>query len=111
MEKSGGTKCFSVSGHVNRPGNFEVPMGMPFRELLELAGGVRDGHTLKAVIPGGSSVPVLPGEIMLETNMDYDSIQKAGSALGSGAVVVMDETTCMVLLMLLPLIYRTYHVF
>ena len=96
VEKSGGTKCFSVSGHVNRPGNFEVPMGMPFRELLELAGGVRDGHTLKAVIPGGSSVPVLPGEIMLETNMDYDSIQKAGSALGSGAVVVMDETTCMV---------------
>ncbi|MEJ2761034.1 MAG: NADH-quinone oxidoreductase subunit NuoF [Gammaproteobacteria bacterium] len=96
VEKSGGTKCFSVSGHVNRPGNFEVPMGTPFRELLEMAGGVRDGHTLKAVIPGGSSVPVLPGEIMLETNMDYDSIQKAGSALGSGAVVVMDETTCMV---------------
>jgi len=96
VEKSGGTKCFSVSGHVNRPGNFEVPMGMPFRELLEMAGGVRDGHELKAVIPGGSSVPVLPGEIMLETNMDYDSIQKAGSALGSGAVVIMDETTCMV---------------
>ena len=96
VENSGGTKCFSVSGHVNNPGNFEVPMGMPFSELLELAGGVRNGHQLKAVIPGGSSVPVVPGEIMLEANMDYDSIKKAGSALGSGAVVVMDETTCMV---------------
>ncbi|NKB37404.1 MAG: NADH-quinone oxidoreductase subunit NuoF [Gammaproteobacteria bacterium] len=96
VENSGGTKCFSVSGHVNKPGNFEVPMGMPFSELLELAGGIRDGHRLKAVIPGGSSVPVLPGELMMEANMDYDSIQKAGSMLGSGAVVVMDETTCMV---------------
>ena len=96
VENSGGTKCFSVSGHVNKPGNFEVPMGMPFSELLELAGGIRDGHVLKAVIPGGSSVPVLPGELMMQANMDYDSIQKAGSMLGSGAVVVMDETTCMV---------------
>ncbi len=96
VEKSGGTKCFSVSGHVNNPGNFEVPMGMPFRALLEMAGGVRGGRELKAVIPGGSSVPVLPGEIMLETNMDYESIQQAGSALGSGAVVIMDDTTCMV---------------
>ncbi len=96
VENSGGTKCFSVSGHVNKPGNFEVPMGMPFRDLLELAGGIRDGHVLKAVIPGGSSVPVLPGEMMMEANMDYDSIKDAGSMLGSGAVVVMDETTCMV---------------
>jgi len=96
VPNSGGTKCFSVSGHVNRPGNFEVPMGMPFAELLQLAGGVRDGHTLKAVIPGGSSVQVLPGSIMMETNMDYDSLKKAGSALGSGAVIVMDDTTCMV---------------
>jgi NADH-quinone oxidoreductase subunit F len=96
VPNSGGSKCFSVSGHVNRPGNFEVPMGMPFRDLLELAGGVRDGHTLKAVIPGGSSVPVVPGEIMMQANMDYDSVRQAGSALGSGAVVVMDETTCMV---------------
>ena len=95
-ENNGGSKCFSVSGHVNRPGNFEVPLGTPFRELLEMAGGVRDGHTLKAVIPGGSSVPVVPGEIMLETNMDYDSLSKSGSLLGSGAVVVMDETTSMV---------------
>ena len=96
VPNSGGTKCFSVSGHVARPGNFEVPMGMPFRDLLELAGGVWKGRKLKAVIPGGSSVPVLPGEIMLGCNMDYDSIKKAGSALGSGAVVIMDETTCMV---------------
>ena len=96
VEKSGGTKCFSVSGHVNRPGNFEIPMGTPFTDLLDMAGGVLDGRGLKAVIPGGSSVPVVPGEVMLETSMDYDSLQKAGSALGSGAVIVMDETTCMV---------------
>jgi NADH-quinone oxidoreductase subunit F len=93
---SGGTKLFSVSGHVNNPGNFEVPLGTPFKKLLELAGGVRHGHKLKAVIPGGSSMPVLPGEIMMEVDMDYDSIQKAGSYLGSGAVIVMDETVCMV---------------
>ena len=93
---SGGTKCFSVSGHVNKPGNFEIPLGTPFATLLELAGGVRSGQQLKAVIPGGSSMPVLPGEIMMETRMDYDSIQKAGSMLGSGAVIVMDDSTCMV---------------
>ena len=96
VENSGGTKCFSVSGHVEKPGNFEVPLGMPFRELLEMAGGVWRGRQLKAVIPGGSSVPVVPGDIMLETNMDYDSLRDAGSSIGSGAVVVMDETTCMV---------------
>lgn len=107
VENSGGTKCFSVSGHVNRPGNFEIPMGTPFTKLLEMAGGVRDGHSLKAVIPGGSSVPVLPGEIMMQVNMDYDSIQKAGSLLGSGAVVVMDETTCMV--RMLQRISRFYY--
>ncbi len=91
-----GTKIFSVSGHVARPGNFEVPLGTPFRTLLELAGGMRDGRTLKAVIPGGSSVPVLPGHVMMELDMDYDSISKAGSMLGSGAVIVMDDTTDMV---------------
>jgi NADH-quinone oxidoreductase subunit F len=96
LPNNGGTKCFSVSGHVNRPGNFEVPLGIPFAELLEMAGGVRDGHKLKAVIPGGSSVPVVPGELMLGANMDYDSLTKVGSMLGSGAVVVMDETTSMV---------------
>ncbi len=93
---NGGCKLFSVSGHVNNPGNFEVGLGIPFRDLLELAGGVRDGRRLKAVIPGGSSVPVVPGDIMMETDMDYDSLMKAGSMLGSGAVVVMDETTSMV---------------
>ena len=93
---NGGTKLFSVSGHVARPGNFEVRLGTPFAKLLEMAGGVRGGRKLKAVIPGGSSMPVLPGEVMLATDMDYDAIAKAGSMLGSGAVIVMDETTCMV---------------
>ena len=93
---SGGTKLFSVSGHVNRPGNYEVPLGTPFAKLLEMAGGMRGGRKLKACIPGGSSAPVLPGEIMMDCTMDYDSISKAGSMLGSGAVIVMDETTCMV---------------
>jgi len=96
VENSGGTKCFSVSGHVNNPGNFEVNMGMPFKELLELAGGVKDGRKLKAVIPGGSSVPVVPADTMMELTMDYDSIAKAGSMLGSGALIVMDESTDMV---------------
>jgi NADH-quinone oxidoreductase subunit F len=93
---NGGTKIFSVSGHVNRPGNYEVPLGVPFAELLELAGGVRAGHRLKAVIPGGSSAKVLPADIMMELTMDFDALAKAGSMLGSGAVIVMDETTCMV---------------
>ncbi len=93
---NGGTKLFSVSGHVNRPGNFEVPMGLPFPELLAMAGGVRGGRKLKAVIPGGSSTPVLPAEIMMECTMDYDSIAKAGSMLGAGSVIVMDDTVCMV---------------
>ena len=93
---SGGTVIFSVSGHVERAGNFELPLGVPFADLLALAGGVRGGRKLKAVIPGGSSVPVVPGDVMLKTNMDYDSLRAAGSAVGSAAVIVMDETTCMV---------------
>jgi len=93
---NGGPKIFSVSGHVNRPGNYEIRLGTPFSALLEMAGGVRGGHRLKAVIPGGSSMPVLPAEAMLACTMDYDSLQKAGSGLGSGAVIVMDESTCMV---------------
>jgi len=93
---NGGSKLFSVSGHVNNPGNFEVPLGTPFAELLEMAGGVRKGHKLKAVIPGGSSAPVLPGDVMMDCTLDFDSIAKAGSMLGSGAVIVMDETVCMV---------------
>jgi NADH-quinone oxidoreductase subunit F len=92
---NGGTKIFSVVGDVNLPGNFEVPLGTPFSKLLELAGGVKGGQ-LKAVIPGGSSAPVLPANIMMDTTMDYDAIAKAGSMLGSGAVIVMNDTRCMV---------------
>ena len=93
---NGGTIIFSVSGDVERPGNYEVPMGTPFAKLLELAGGVRGGRALKAVIPGGSSAPVLPASIIMDITMDYDAIAKAGSMLGSGAVIVMDDTRCMV---------------
>ena len=93
---NGGTKLFSISGHVNRPGVYELEMGTPFAELLELAGGVRGGRKLKAVIPGGSSAPVLPAEIIMDCTMDYDSLSAAGSMLGSGAVIVMDESVCMV---------------
>ncbi len=96
VENSGGSKLFSVSGNVNRPGNFEVPLGTSFAELLEMAGGVTEGRKLKAVIPGGSSAPVIPGEQMMDLNMDYDAIQNAGSMLGSGAVIVMDDSNCMV---------------
>ncbi len=93
---NGGTKIFSMSGDVALPGNYEVPLGTPFAKLLELAGGMRDGRKIKAVIPGGSSMPVLTGDVMMATDMDYDAIAKAGSMLGSGAVIVMDETRCMV---------------
>lgn len=93
---NGGTKIFCVSGHVKNPGNFEVPLGIPFKELLELAGGVREGRKLKAVIPGGTSMKVLPADTIMNLTMDYDSIQKNGSSLGSGGVIVMDDSTCMV---------------
>lgn len=93
---NGGTKIFSVSGHVNKPGNYEVPLGTPFPALLEMAGGMLGGKKLKAVIPGGSSVPVVTGEAMMKVDMDYDSIAKAGSMLGAGSVIIMDEETCMV---------------
>jgi len=95
-KNSGGTNIFSVSGHVNTPGNFELPMGVPFRDLLEIAGGVWKGRKLKAVIPGGSSVPVVPADLIMNVNMDYDSMKTTGSAIGSAAVIIMDETTCMV---------------
>jgi len=95
-EGSGGTALFSVSGHVEKPGNYELPMGIPFNDLLELCGGVLGGRKLKAVIPGGSSCRVLPAEIIRECTMDYTSLQQAGSSFGTGAVMVMDETTCMV---------------
>lgn len=94
-EKSPGTKLFGVSGHVVRPGVFELPMGFPLRELIYgVCGGIRDGHALKAVIPGGSSVPVLKAE-EIDINLDFESIQAAGTYLGSGAVIVMDNTVSM----------------
>jgi NADH-quinone oxidoreductase subunit F len=93
---NGGTKIFSVVGDVERPGNYEIPLGLPFAKLLVMAGGVSGGRALKAVIPGGSSAPVLPARTMMDITMDYDAIAKAGSMLGSGAVIVMDERRCMI---------------
>jgi len=95
-EGSGGTAQFSVSGHIEKPGNYELPMGVPFKDLLELCGGVLGGRKLKAVIPGGSSVPVMPADAIMDCTMDYNALQAAGSSFGTGAVMVMDETTCMV---------------
>ena len=96
VPNSGGCKLFSVTGHVTKPANFEIPMGTPFSELLEMAGGLREGRTLKAVIPGGSSTPILPADDAMQMTMDYDAIEQAGSMLGAGSVIVMDDTTCMV---------------
>ena len=96
IPNNGGCKIFSVSGHVNKPGNYEIPLGTPFAKLLELAGGMKDGKKLRAVIPGGSSSPPLSAEVMMDITMDYDAIAKAGSMLGSGAVIVMDESTDLV---------------
>ncbi len=93
---NGGAKIFSVSGHVKRPGNYEIPLGTPFKVLLEMAGGMRDGHRLKAVIPGGSSMPVMPAEVIMDCDLDYDALAKAGSGLGSAGMIVMDDSTCMV---------------
>jgi len=95
-EKSPGTIIFSVSGHVNKPGNYELPLGISFDELLTYAGGMQDNKYLKAVIPGGSSTKVLPADIIQSCTMDYESLQDAGSALGTGAVIVIAEGTCMV---------------
>ncbi len=107
VENSGGTMIFSVSGHVNKPGNFELPLGIPFKDLLEIAGGMLNGGRLKAVIPGGSSVPVMPAANIMDITMDYDSLQKAGSSLGTGSMMVMDDSTCMV--KVLHRIARFYH--
>ena len=95
-EKSSGTIIFSVSGHINNPGNYELPLGIPFNKLIEYSGGILDGKKLKAVIPGGSSTKVLPAHIIEDCTMDYESLQEAGSALGTAAVVVIAEGTCMV---------------
>ena len=107
VEASGGCAIFSVSGHVEKPGNYEVGLGIPFAELLELAGGVWKGRRLKAVIPGGSSAPVVPAEMIMSAQMDFESIKKVDSMLGSGAVMVMDDSTCMV--RVLERITRFYH--
>ena len=106
-EKSPGTLIFSISGHVNKPGNYELPLGISFEEVIEVAGGVLDGKKLKAVIPGGSSTKVLPAEIIQNCTMDYESLQDADSALGTGAMVVISEGTCMV--ELLKRISRFYY--
>ena len=106
-EKSPGTLVFSISGHVNKPGNYELSLGLPFNEVIDLAGGVLDGKKLKAVIPGGSSTKVLPAEIIKNCTMDYESLQDVDSALGTGAMVVIAEGTCMV--DLLKRISRFYY--
>ena len=106
-EKSPGTLIFSISGHVNKPGNYELPLGISFEEVIDVAGGVLDGKKLKAVIPGGSSTKVLPAEIIQNCTMDYESLQNADSALGTGAMVVISEGTCMV--ELLKRISRFYY--
>lgn len=93
---NGGTKCFCISGHVQQPKNVEVPLGTSFADILQMVGGLYPNRTLKAVIPGGTSMPVVPGDIMMKVTMDYDSLQSVGSGLGSGAVIIMDDTTCMV---------------
>ena len=96
VPNAGGTKLFSVSGHVEKPGNYEVKMGTPFNDLLAMAGGVWKSRQLKAVIPGGPSTPVMPAAAIMGANMDYDSLSKARGSLGAGSMIVMDETTCMV---------------
>ena len=106
-EKSPGTLIFSISGHVNKPGNYELPLGISFEEVIDVAGGVLDGKKLKAVIPGGSSTKVLPAEIKQNCTMDYECLQDADSALGTGAMVVISEGTCMV--ELLKRISRFYY--
>ncbi|MGW8251023.1 MAG: NADH-ubiquinone oxidoreductase-F iron-sulfur binding region domain-containing protein, partial [Anaerolineales bacterium] len=89
-------KIFSVSGHVKRPGNYELPLGTPLSEIIyEHAGGMRGDRKLKAIIPGGASTPVLTAD-QVDTPMAFETLEQAGSQLGTGAIVVMDETTCMV---------------
>lgn len=107
-EKSPGTKLFSVSGDVVKPGNYEVSLGYPLKDLIyDLCGGLREGRKLKAVIPGGSSAPVLNADEALATTMDYEDLDQKGSMLGSGAVVVIDDSQCMV--ELLDVIMEFYH--
>ena len=96
VKNSGGTKIFSVSGHVKKPGNYEIQLGMPFKDLLDLAGGVWNDRQLKAVIPGGPSTALVPAKNILNATMDYDGLALIGSSLGAGSLIVMDDSTCMV---------------
>ncbi len=93
VENAGGTKCYTVSGHVNNQGAFEVRMGTPFKDLLDLAGGIWKGRKFKCTIPGGASTAIIPAEKAMEMTMDYDGIAKAGSFLGAGSVIIMDDHT------------------
>jgi len=96
-EKSPGTKLFCVSGHVRRPGNYELPLGFPLKDLIyDVCGGLAEGRTLKGVIPGGSSVPILNKEEAESCEMSYEGVEEVGSQLGAAAVIVMDDTTDMV---------------
>jgi NADH-quinone oxidoreductase subunit F len=106
-EKSPGTKLFSVSGDVQKPGNYEVALGLPLMDLIQLAGGLKPGRKLKAVIPGGSSAPVITAEEALRAKMDFDSLAAMGTMLGSGAVIIIDDSQCMV--DILEVIMRFYH--
>jgi len=107
-EKSPGTKLFSVSGNVVKPGNYEVPLGMSLNDLInKVCGGMKPGRKLKAVIPGGSSAPVLTAEEAMKVNMDYESLAGAGTMLGSGAVIVLDDSNCMV--DMLNVLMHFYH--
>jgi NADH-quinone oxidoreductase subunit F len=94
--KNGGTRLFAVSGHVNRPGTYELPLGIPLRDIIfNHAGGMKDNKRLKAIIPGGTSCPILTAD-EVDVKMDFDSVAAIGSMLGSEGVVVMNEETCMV---------------
>jgi NADH-quinone oxidoreductase subunit F len=94
-ERSGGTRLFGISGHISKPGVYELPMTMSLREMIELAGGVKNGKKLKAVIPGGASAPMLTAD-EIDVKMDFDSLAKAGTMAGSGGIIVMDESVCIV---------------
>ena len=105
-EKSKGTKLFSISGHVNKPGVYEAELGMPLMEFIDkYAGGVKG--TLKAIIPGGSSTPILRADEVDNVNLDYESMQAAGTMLGSGAIIVMNDTVCIP--KALAILTRFYH--
>ncbi len=107
-EKSAGTKLFSVAGDVNKPGNYEVPLGYPLMDLIEKeCGGMKDGRSLKAAIPGGTSAPIITAEEIKKATLDYECLSEMGTMLGSGSIVIMDDTRCMV--DMLKVISHFYH--